>query len=180
LVMPVRRLRALLLASGAVVLLPGSAAAIDIAVSNDATLRAAITGANSGDRIVFQSNITLSADLPLVQTNVTIVGNGNSLSGNGGASGVSLGGSGGFGGGSGGGGLGAGGGIFVQQGGNLTLGGPLTVNGNSVTGGTGGGAAGSGSALGAGLFLQGNGALTLSPGAGQHRSGRCARRLRQV
>jgi fibronectin-binding autotransporter adhesin len=409
LVTPVRRLRALLLASGAAALLPGSAAAIDIPVSNDATLRAAITSANAGDRIVFQNSITLSADLPLVQTSVAIVGNGNSLSGNnqfrglfigafagstqvpvavtvqdlaitnttaqggagatggagagggaglggalfvtnqatvtvsnvsltgnaaiggnggsgggssfaggggmggnganggnggagggggglgrgangggpavngqagiasgaspagiggdaigaggglGGSGGASaggggggaagfdrggggggvgglgagvgaialnngghggfgggggggteaghggfggggsgafgVGGNGGFGGGGGGnssgplqagfggfgagsgrgtaggagggGGLGAGGGIFVQQGGTLTLGGPLTVNGNSVTGGTAGGAAGSGSALGGGLFLQGNGTLTLSPGAGQ-------------
>ena len=404
--MPVSRLRALLLAGGALAaLLPGSAAAIDIPVSNDATLRAAITGANSGDRIVFQNNITLSADLPLVQTNVAIVGNGNSLSGNnqfrglfigafsgstqvpvavsvqdlaitnttaqggaggigsagagggaglggalfvanqatvtvsnvsltanvavggnggsgggliggggggmggsgangggggasggggglgfgasgggpstggqpgiasgaspggdgassiglpgggpggsggafgggggggsagfiragggggvggitgtldtggnggfgggggggdqagsggfggGGSSAFTVGGGGGFGGGGagsstgplvfgaggfgggngsgstggagGGGGLGAGGAIFVQQGGNLTLGGPLTVNGNAVTGGTGAAAAVGGSALGAGLFLQGNGTLTLSPGAGQ-------------
>ncbi len=45
-------------------------------------LRSAITSAGSGDRIVFTSNITLAADLPAVQTNVTIVGNGNSLSGN--------------------------------------------------------------------------------------------------
>jgi autotransporter-associated beta strand protein len=52
----------------------------------------------------------------------------------------------------------------VQQGGNLTLAGPLTINGNSVTAGTG---ANNGSAFGSGVFLQGNGTLTFSPATGQ-------------
>jgi hypothetical protein len=57
--------------------------ASDINVNSDATLRSAITSAASGDRIVFTTSITLAADLPAVQTNVTIVGNNNNtLSGN--------------------------------------------------------------------------------------------------
>jgi autotransporter-associated beta strand protein len=72
-------------------------------------------------------------------------------------------------GGGGGGGLGAGGGIFVQQGGNLLLTGPLIIGGNSVASGSGGssqyGSSGTaGSAFGAGIFLQGNGQLTFSAG----------------
>jgi autotransporter-associated beta strand protein len=121
-------------------------------------------------------------------------GNGGFGGGGGGGSGAGAGGNGGFGGGSGGaaqslsaasagfgggtggneggsggGGLGAGGGIFVQQGGNLLLTGPLIVGGNSVAPGNGGsgqyGSSGTaGSALGAGIFLQGNGQLTFSAG----------------
>jgi autotransporter-associated beta strand protein len=63
-----------------------------------------------------------------------------------------------------------GGAVFVQDGGSLTLAGPVTVNGNSVTGGAGG--AGShvgtaGSAFGSGFFLQGNGTLAFSPAGGE-------------
>jgi hypothetical protein len=56
--------------------------AVDFNVNSDATLRSAITSAGSGDRIVFTGSITLAADLPAVQTNVTIVGNNNTLNGN--------------------------------------------------------------------------------------------------
>jgi outer membrane autotransporter protein len=96
--------------------------------------------------------------------------------GGGGTVGVSTGGTGGFGGGAGatngggGGGLGAGGAIFVQGGGNLTLAGPLTVNGNSVTAGSGSNGGGTGSAFGSGLFLQGNGTVTFSAAAGQNQT----------
>jgi autotransporter-associated beta strand protein len=56
-----------------------------------------------------------------------------------------------------------GGAIFVQQGGRLTLAGPLTINGGTVTGGTGNQ---NGSAFGSGLFLQGNGiTLAFAPAA---------------
>ena len=78
-----RNLRTALLASCATVpLLGGPAWAVDFNVADEAQLRSAITSASSGDRIVFQSNITLTADLPLVQTNVAIVGNNSVLSGN--------------------------------------------------------------------------------------------------
>src|SRR5580704_10014319 len=108
----------------------------------------------------------------------TTGGGGGGFGGGGGAAGGTggAGGQGGFGGGNGvasatagGGGAGAGmgGAVFVQQGGNLNLSGPLTVNGNSVTGGTGQNGGGNGSAFGSGLFLQGNGTVTFSPGASQ-------------
>ena len=68
----------------------------------------------------------------------------------------------------GGGGAGLGGAIFVQQGGNLTLTGPLSVNGNAVAGGAGGGApVTAGSAFGSGLFLQGSGTVAFKPSSGQ-------------
>jgi len=69
--------------------------------------------------------------------------------------------------GGGGGGAGMGGALFVQQGGTLTLSGPLTVNGNSVTAGAGIELGGPGSAFGSGLFIQGNDTVTFSPAAGQ-------------
>jgi autotransporter-associated beta strand protein len=69
--------------------------------------------------------------------------------------------------GGGGGGAGMGGAIFVQSGGSLTLGGPLTVNGNNVSGGLGATATGNGSAFGSGFFLNGSGTFTFSPSTGQ-------------
>jgi autotransporter-associated beta strand protein len=93
--------------------------------------------------------------------------------GGGGGGGLGIGGSGGFGGGAGGttgggGGAGMGGAIFVQSGGSLTLGGPLTVNGNNVSGGVAeGNVAGNGSAFGSGFFLNGSGTFTFSPSTGQ-------------
>jgi hypothetical protein len=92
-------------------------------------------------------------------------GGGGSYSGGGfGGGGGGSNNNGGFGGGNGffgnggGGGAGMGGAIFVQQGGRLTLAGPLTINGGTVTGGTGNQ---NGSAFGSGLFLQGNGITRL-------------------
>ena len=89
-------------------------------------------------------------------------GGGNGGSGSGGAGGPN---------GGGGGGGGLGGAIFVQSGGSLTLAGPLSVNGNTVTPGSGGAsgvnAGGNGSAFGSGIFLQGNGTLAFQPGSGQ-------------
>jgi hypothetical protein len=63
-------------------LLAGPAYATDFLVGTDAQLRSAITSTGNGDRIIFSNNITLVADLPAVQTNVTIIGNNNTLSGN--------------------------------------------------------------------------------------------------
>jgi len=104
-------------------------------------------------------------------------GGGASPSGGTGGFGAGVGASGNLGnpGGFGGGGAGLGGAIFVQQGGTLTISGPLTLNGNTVTGGNaGGGTATSGSAFGSGIFVQGNdagnagaGSLTFSPAVGE-------------
>ncbi|WP_018391499.1 autotransporter domain-containing protein [Ancylobacter sp. FA202] len=79
--------------------------------------------------------------------------------------------------GGGGGGAGMGGAIFVQDGGQLSVTGTLTIADNTVAGGTGGistpgasgsgGAGGNGGAAGAGLFLAGNGTLNLAPAAGE-------------
>jgi hypothetical protein len=66
----------------AAMLAAGPASATDFVVGTDAQLRSAITSAGNGDRIIFSNNITLTADLPAVQTNVTIIGNNNTLSGN--------------------------------------------------------------------------------------------------
>lgn len=66
--------------------------------------------------------------------------------------------------GGGGGGLGAGGAIFVQQGGSLTVAGPLLIDGNTVASGAGAAGGQAGSAFGAGIFLQGNGRVVFSPG----------------
>jgi autotransporter-associated beta strand protein len=87
---PAHRPLARLLSSGtalagallAVAMLPRSALATDFTVGTEAQLRTAITSAGNGDRIIFGNNITLTADLPAVQTNVTIIGNNNTLSGN--------------------------------------------------------------------------------------------------
>lgn len=70
----------------------------------------------------------------------------------------------------GGGGAGMGGAIFVQNGGTLTLGGNVTLNGASVSVGAGGNGGGgndgtAGLAFGAGIFLQGNGNLVFAPAA---------------
>jgi autotransporter-associated beta strand protein len=60
-----------------------------------------------------------------------------------------------------------GGAIFVQLGGSLTLAGPLTINGNSVTAGSGSSGGGNGLAFGSGIFLNGSGTITFSPSSGQ-------------
>jgi uncharacterized protein with beta-barrel porin domain len=110
-------------------------------------------------------------------------GGGGSAAGAGGFGGGGGSGTGGFGGGiggngcqaicvyGGGGGLGAGGALFVQQGGSLTLAGPLTISGNQVNGGAAGAQTGltpdsAGLAFGTGIFLQGNGTITFAPGGG--------------
>jgi autotransporter-associated beta strand protein len=55
-----------------------------------------------------------------------------------------------------------------MQGGCLTIGGALAINGNTVTAGVAsGGGTTAGSAFGSGLFMQGSGTITFQPGAGQ-------------
>ncbi|HSL22284.1 MAG TPA: autotransporter-associated beta strand repeat-containing protein [Vicinamibacterales bacterium] len=50
-------------------------------VSNEAELRAAISSALPGDTISFAANVTLSSDLPSLAVNLTVDGNGHTLSG---------------------------------------------------------------------------------------------------
>src|SRR4029079_1530568 len=51
-------------------------------VTTEAQLREAISAAAPGDRIVFGANITLTADLPVIATDITLDGDGHTLSGN--------------------------------------------------------------------------------------------------
>ncbi len=64
----------------------------------------------------------------------------------------------------GGGGLGAGGAVFLQQGGQLTLGSGVTFSGDEVEGGNG---VNPGDAVGADIFAQGAETVAFAPGAGQ-------------
>ncbi|MPZ30876.1 MAG: autotransporter domain-containing protein [Rhodospirillales bacterium] len=187
---PVRRLRALLLASGAMApLLAEPAGAADFVVATEAQLRSAITSAGTGDTISFAANVTLTADLPAVQANVTIVGNNNTLSGNnqfrglfvGAFSGstqvpvsVSIqdlaitdtraqGGAGGTGAAGSGGGAGLGGALFVANQATVTVS-NVSLTGNAAVGGAGG----SGGSLGrgGGGGMGGNGGNGGGPGGG--------------
>ncbi|UYN93529.1 MAG: autotransporter domain-containing protein [Enhydrobacter sp.] len=177
-----RRLMAILLTGTC--LTPCAAGAVDFNVNTEAGLRTAITSAASGDRIVFTGNITLTADLPIVQTNVTIVGNNNTLSGNNQFRGLLIGAftgstqtavsvtvqdltianaraQGGSGSTGGGGGAGLGGALFVANQATLTVS-NVTLSGNSAVGGSGGAAGASGGGGGMG----GNGGSTVGGGGG--------------
>ena len=57
------------------------AQASDHPVNNEAELRTAITSAVDGDTITFNADVTLTDDLPAIETNVTIVGNNRILDG---------------------------------------------------------------------------------------------------
>lgn len=94
--------------------------------------------------------------------------------GGGGGAGRTEGGQGGLGGGDGGssgggGGAGLGGAIFVESGGNLTIAGSFTVNGNSVAPGLGANGAGDGSAAGSGIYIHGASIeqIVFQPGEGE-------------
>ncbi len=54
-----------------------------ITVTDDASLRAAITSAADGDTIQFANSITLLGDLPAIQKSITIDGAGFTLDGDG-------------------------------------------------------------------------------------------------
>jgi autotransporter-associated beta strand protein len=170
----------------ATALLVDPAAAADFNVNSDASLRAAITSAGNGDRIIFNNNITLAGDLPAVQTNVTFIGNNNTLSGNNQFRGLFIGAwapgtatqvpvtvaiqdltiqntkaQGGNGGGGGGGGFG--GAIFVANLANVTVG-NVTLTGSNASGGNGGAPSGPAAAGGGGMG--GNGGSAVVGGGG--------------
>ncbi|MEP7336775.1 MAG: putative Ig domain-containing protein [Acidobacteriota bacterium] len=163
-------------------------------VSTEQALRDALTatnGAQNGDSVVFDANITLSRDLPAVQNSITINGNGHFLDGAGAHRGlfvyagavaiqnlaiqnaVAQGGAG-AGGGSG---AGLGGALFVNTGASVTISG-VSFNGNaakggsdssnSVSGGGGGGLGGDGGRGGGGVGAEADGGITSgsAPGAG--------------
>jgi hypothetical protein len=58
-----------------------AADAADHPVNSESDLRTAIGGAVDGDTITFNGDVTLTQDLPAIQTNVTIVGNNRILDG---------------------------------------------------------------------------------------------------
>lgn len=178
--------RSLLLASSALIALavfqtPSHAS--DILVTDAASLSAAIAAAGSGDRILIQNDINLGNTLlPPVGTNITIEGNGHTISAGGNnrifflnssatiqnvtlSGGVAKGGNGGDGFNSGGGGLGAGGAIFVNSG-NATVS-NVSFSNNRATGGNGGGFYTNGGTTGGG----GGGGLGGSGGTGGQDAG---------
>lgn len=82
-VSPVRVALALLAGGVFALAMPGVASAqTTFHVADAATLATAITSAASGDQIIFDANITLTADLPAIEAGVTIEGSGHTLSGN--------------------------------------------------------------------------------------------------
>ncbi len=69
------------LAFAAALALPVPADAADHPVNSESDLRTAIATATDGDTITFHVDLTLTQDLPAIQTNVTLLGNGQSLDG---------------------------------------------------------------------------------------------------
>ena len=66
------------LAFAAALALPVPADAADHPVNSESDLRTAIATATDGDTITFHVDLTLTQDLPAIQTNVTLLGNGQS------------------------------------------------------------------------------------------------------
>ncbi len=163
-------------------------------VSSEQELRDALTatsGAQNGDSVVFDADITLSRDLPAVQNSITINGNGHFLDGAGAHRGlfvyagtvaiqnlairnaVAQGGAGA----GGGGGAGLGGALFVNTGASVTIS-NVSFNGNTAKGGSGfifgssggggGGLGGDGRRGGGGIGAEADGGAssTPTPGAG--------------
>ncbi|TPN80966.1 hypothetical protein FJ980_30655, partial [Mesorhizobium sp. B1-1-5] len=156
---------AILLAAGTLsTTLPARAVETDWIVKDEATLRDAISSAQKNDTITFTANVTLSANLPTVQKDVTIDGGNFTLSGNNQYRGLLVqsgtvvvndltianakaqGGRGGdaryggelyIGGGGGGGGAGLGGALFVASGANVTVS-NVNLQANQAHGGNGG------------------------------------------
>jgi autotransporter-associated beta strand protein len=132
---------AALAVAGVLAAVPASAANFNVA--NDAQLRTAITSAQNGDTITFTANITLSANLPQVQRNVTINGGNFTLSGNNQFRG-----------------------LFVQSGtvaiNDLTIANAKAQGGNGGNGGQLGGGGGGGAGLGGALYVASGANVTVS------------------
>ncbi|MBV5310365.1 choice-of-anchor Q domain-containing protein, partial [Chromatium okenii] len=184
---PVPKALALAIASALGLTTPSLYAATCTA-TDDATLRACISGAASGDVIDITSNITLTNYLPNIATSLTVSGNNHTISGNNAyrvfwvesgtvslenltiANGKAQGGTGNASNGSGGGGAGLGGGVFVN-GGTVSLD-TVIFSSNTAAGGTsstvttglGGGGGGMGGNGGAGVGNDGGGGGGLNPG----------------
>ncbi len=158
-----------------------------LTVDTEAELRSALLAAANGDTIAFAGDITLTADLPAVQRNVTIAGNNHTLDGANAYRGFlvysgsvtvanltitharAIGGAGGLGGG---GGAGMGGALFVRTGAtvnvnNLSLLSNAAVGGAGGSGvmGGGGGMGGNGAVGGGGLGVGANGGAAGTAGA---------------
>jgi uncharacterized repeat protein (TIGR01451 family) len=174
---------------GVIVALAGAGPvyATDFPVGTDAALRVALdptTGAQDTDTITFTANITLSADLPAVQRNVTIRGQNFTMSGNNQFRGFFVGkfsgstqvavtvtiqdltiqnakAQGGTGGPGGGGGAGLGGALFVASLATVTVS-DVQISSNNAAGGNGGGSGGNGGGGGMG----GNGGAGTGGGGG--------------
>src|SRR4249920_1192395 len=69
------------LALAMILALSARAGAADHPVNSESDLRTAITSAVDGDTITFNVDVTLTQDLPAIQTNVTILGNNRILDG---------------------------------------------------------------------------------------------------
>lgn len=160
-------------------------------MGSDAALRSAVASLADGDTIVFDADITLAADLPAIQWNVTIDGNGHALSGGGLHRGlfvgapsdgvftpltVSLGnltirdtlaqgGNGGAGDTGGGGGAGLGGAIYIADQATVIVS-NVSVQSGAARGGAGGGVAAGATAGGGGGGLGGDGGSAANSGGG--------------
>ena len=183
------------IAAAAAFVLAASAGAATFNVNSDASLRSALAAATSGDVINFTGHVTIAAsDLPAIQSNLTLNGNGFALSGANTFRGLFVfsgdvavsnllirdtrarGGNGGTTGG--GGGAGLGGALFVASGANVSLSG-VSFNGNAAVGGnggnnggnTGGGGGGMGGAGGQGNGGGGGGLGSSATGGGRGQAG---------
>ncbi|MBV9521052.1 MAG: autotransporter domain-containing protein [Hyphomicrobiales bacterium] len=115
--------------------------AMDFAVSDDASLRAALTNAVAGDSITFKGNISIASDLPAITQSITINGGNFTLSG---ASSTANGNS----------------ALFVFSG-TVAIN-NLTISQVTAQGGAGGNGAGGGAGLGGALFVGAQANVTVS------------------
>ena len=130
------------LAGTALALLSAAPAfAMDFSVSDDASLRAALTNAVAGDSITFKNNISIASDLPAITQSITVNGGNFTLSGaNSTANGNSA--------------------LFVFSG--MVAINNLTISQVTAQGGAGGNSAGGGAGLGGALFVGAQANVTVS------------------